>query len=344
MALARSLQGIVLFFNPLAKHAFRALLFLFILVFQSALFGVERYGAIEIGGKGVKGYVVELDHSLASISYRNSYNTAPQSGISSDFIMSQEMINRISEDVARLKKALVKDQNIPVKEIYIIASSALNKIQNKSALAAHIEHKTHSKLSFIDEKEESIYGFYGSVPKTEWNTASMIDIGGGNTKVAWMNDQNRLDFFEIPLGSVSTTQRANTLETNSSFEAMCTNIIQNELTTIPDVTPKEVLYASGGIFWATAYLKTNGNLASFVSLQREDFERVINTFSHEQTPCVNDASAHCFLLHYYGAQDLIAGAILARETIDKLHFFDQKIYFAKEGAWVIGWLFMRQSH
>jgi len=336
----RLLQGIVLFSKSLPKNAYRALFFLFIFVCQGALFGVERYGAIEIGGKGVKGYVVELNQNLASIRYRDSYNTAPQSGIDSNFILSQEMITHISDDVARLKKALVIDQNIPEKKIFIIASSALNKIQNKPALETSILQKTHVKLFFIDEREESMYAFYGSIPKVEWNTSSMIDIGGGNTKVAWINEKNTLDFFEIPLGSVSTTQRADMLDTNSSFETKCTNVIQSELTTFPDAATKKVLYASGGIFWATAYLKTNGNLETFVTLQKEDFERVINTFSHEQAQCVDDTTAHCFLLHYYGAKDLIAGAILARETIDKLHFFNQKIYFAKDGAWVIGWLFM----
>ena len=142
----RLLQGIVLFSKSLPKNAYRALFFLFIFVCQGALFGVERYGAIEIGGKGVKGYVVELNQNLASIRYRDSYNTAPQSGIDSNFILSQEMITHISDDVARLKKALVIDQNIPEKKIFIIASSALNKIQNKPALETSILQKTHVKL------------------------------------------------------------------------------------------------------------------------------------------------------------------------------------------------------
>ena len=292
----------------------------------------------------MKGYVVELDQNLATIRYRDSYNTAPQSGIDSNFILSQEMINHISEDVALLQRTLVKDQNIPEKGIFIIASSALNKIQNKPALKASIESKTHVKLSFIDEREESMYAFYGSVPKTAWNTSTMIDIGGGNTKVAWINDKYGLDFFEIPLGTVSTTQRADGLEGDSSFVAKCESVIHSTLTPFPTAATKETLYASGGIFWATAYLKTNGKLASFESLNKEDFERVIQTFSQEQTQCSDDATAPCFLLHFYGAKNLIAGATLAKESIERLHFFNQKIYFAKDGAWVIGWLFMRSSH
>jgi exopolyphosphatase/pppGpp-phosphohydrolase len=337
----RSLQGIVLCFKPLPKGAFRALLFLCILLCQSTLFGLERYGAIEIGGKGVKGYVVELEQNQAHIRYRDSYNTAPQSGIDSNFILSQEMINHISDDVARLKKALLKDQNISEKELFIIASSALNKIQNKPALEASIESKTHLKLSFIDERQESMYAFYGSVPKAQWRTSSMMDIGGGNTKVAWIDEKNRLDFFEIPLGTVSTTQRADMLENNASFEANCLSVIQNTLTPFPTAASKETLYTSGGIFWATAYLKTNGNLESFVHLQKEDFERVISTFSREPMHCSDDATPNCFLLHYYGAKNLVAGAILAKESIEKLHFFDHEIYFAKDGTWVIGWLMMR---
>ncbi|WP_263833840.1 Ppx/GppA phosphatase family protein [Sulfurospirillum oryzae] len=330
-----------MFFKNSSKSAFRSLLFLFILVCYTTLFGVERYGAIEIGGKGVKGYVVEIDHNLATIHYRNSFNTAPQSGINSNFFISQEMINLVSEDVAHLKTLLVKDQNISENEIFIIASSALNKIHNKAELEKGIAHKTNSKLFFIDEREESMYAFYGSVPKAQWNSSSMIDIGGGNTKVAWINEKNTIDFFEIPLGTVSTTQQADRLDANISFGEKCANVIKNELTSFPNAATKETLYASGGIFWATAYLKTGGKLEAFVSLEKEDFERIITTFSHEQAACTDETLAPCFLLHYYGAKDLIAGATLARDTITKLHFFTQKIYFSKDGAWVIGWLLQR---
>lgn len=252
--------------------------------------------------------------------------------------MTSEMIHHVTADIVLLQKALLNEQKIQERNIFIIASSAINKIKNKPELEANVKSHTHHPLHFIDEKEESTFAFYGSIPSTQWSNSSMIDIGGGNTKVAWMDEKNAIDFFEIPLGTVSLTQRAIQQETNTSFETQCSNIIQKELSTLQNTHTKETLFASGGIFWATAYLKTNGHLESFVRLEKIDFENVIALFAHEERKECSEASAQCFLLGYYGAKNLVAGALLAKETINAMQFFDQKIYFARDGAWVIGWL------
>ncbi|QIR75701.1 Ppx/GppA phosphatase family protein [Sulfurospirillum diekertiae] len=319
------------------KKNFFLRLFLCIFLCHAALFG-EQYGAIEIGGKGVKAYVIEIDNTLTKINYRNALNTAPQSGITEHHLMTPEMIQHVSSDIAILQNMLLHDQNISEQNIFIIASSAIYKIKNRPALETKVKKMTHHSLYFINEKEESTFAFYGSVPKAQWLSASMIDIGGGNTKVAWMDAQNIIDFFEIPLGTVSLTQQADLRDTNTSFEEKCVSVIQNELSTLQKTHTKEALYASGGIFWATAYLKTNGHLESFVRLEKADFEKVVALFSHEERKECSEANAQCFLLGYYGAKNLVAGALLAKETIDTMQFFDQKVYFAKDGAWVIGWL------
>lgn len=252
--------------------------------------------------------------------------------------MSSEMIKQVTSDIVVLKKTLMHEQKIAEQNIFIIASSAINKIKNRPELETKVKNTTHLKLHFINEKEESTFAFYGSVPKEQWPNASMIDIGGGNTKVAWIDAHNAIDFFEIPLGTVSTTHHADLLDANSSFEEKCSAVIKQELHSIKNFETKEMLYASGGIFWATAYLKTDGHLESFVALEKADFENLIALFSHEERKACTDATAQCFLLGYYGAKNLVAGALLAKETIDTMQFFDRKIYFAKDGAWVIGWL------
>jgi len=320
----------------LFKNVFRFLLFIFLC--HTALFGAEHYGAIEIGGKGVKAYVIDIEPNLTKISYRNGLNTSPQSGITEHQTMNSEMVKQVTSDIVMLKKILVSEQKIPEHNIFIIASSAINKIKNRPELEANVKNSTHLVLHFIDEKEESTFAFYGSVPKEQWQKASMIDIGGGNTKVAWIDANHTIDFFEIPLGTVSTTQHADILDTNASFEEKCSRIINKELSVIKFSEEKETLFASGGIFWATAYLKTNGHLESFVVLEKVDFENLIALFSHEQKKECTDATAQCYLLGYYGAKNLVAGALLAKETIETMKFFNQKVYFVKDGAWVIGWL------
>ena len=322
----------------LSKHLLRSLLFLFIFLCHSALIGAEHYGAIEIGGKGVKAYVIDIDNNLTKMTYRNGLNTSPQSGISEQHHMNASMIKQVTSDIVLLKNILLNEQNVSEEHLFIIASSAINKIKNRPELETSVKNNTHLTLHFIDEYEESHFAFYGSIPKAQWDKASMIDIGGGNTKVAWLDSNHTIDFFEIPLGTVSTTQQAQTLDTNISFEQKCLRVINKERSSMKHIEGKETLFASGGIFWATAYLKTNGHLDSFVPLEKADFEHLIALFSQEQRKECTEATAQCYLLGYYGAKNLVAGGLLAKETIEAMKFFNQKVYFAKDGAWVIGWL------
>ena len=334
MLLVQRLPDIVLLVKPM----FRSLLVLFVFLCHSALIGAEHYGAIEIGGKGVKAYVIDIDANLTKMTYRNGLNTSPQSGISEQYLMNSSMIKQVTSDIVVLKNALLNEQKVSEDHLFIIASSAINKIKNRPELETSIKNSTRLTLHFIDESEESRFAFYGSVPKDQWNKASMIDIGGGNTKVAWMDSNHTIDFFEVPLGTVSTTQNAHALDTNASFEQKCLRIINKELSSIKSFENKETLFASGGIFWATAYLKTNGHLESFVPLEKADFEHLIALFSQEQRKECTEATAQCYLLGYYGAKNLVAGGLLAKETIEAMKFFNQKVYFVKDGAWVIGWL------
>lgn len=252
--------------------------------------------------------------------------------------MTSEMIQHVTSDIVVLQNTLLNEHKIPERNIFMIASSAIHKIKNKPELETNVKSRTHHTLHFIDEKEESTFAFYGSVPTAQWENSSMIDIGGGNTKVAWLDEKKAIEFFEIPLGTVSLTQRAQSHDTNTSFEEKCFSVIQEELSLLQKTHKKETLYASGGIFWATAYLKTNGHLESFVRLEKADFEKLIALFAHEERKECSEANAQCFLLGYYGAKNLVAGALLAKETIGAMQFFDQNVYFARDGAWVIGWL------
>lgn len=316
---------------------FRLFFFSFLLL-HGSLYATERYGAIEIGGKGVKAYAINIDDGFAKIIHRDAKNIAPQSGIQKDGHMDKGMIALIATNALFLKNSLMLHQNIPEEKIFVVASSAINKVHNKQDLVKSIADATQSKLHFIDEKEESLYGFYGVVPKIQWENALMMDIGGGNTKVAWLTKVNsEIDFFEIPLGTVSLSKAAEATPGLESFEEKCKNIASNatiENQKLDLIKNIETLYVSGGIFWATAYLKTNRNIDTFEALKREDFENMRLSLMRE------DDIAR-YLQSSYGTKNIMAGSILAEKTIERLGFLDKKIYFAKDGTWIIGWLFFK---
>jgi hypothetical protein len=316
-------------------------LFLLCSVFLLVLFGNDYYGTIEIGGKGVKAYVIEHDSAQTRIVARNSINTAPQSGMNADKILSETMIAAIIRDIQTLRQKTFQSYGtLASNHEFIVASSAINKIANKERLSQRIFQTTALPLYFIDEKEESLFGFYGAVPKDEWNTAAMIDIGGGNTKIAWLDEEKRFRFQEIPLGTVSLTKRANADQSAAAFRQKAFNAVQAYAHTIDALPIKPSVYLVGGIFWATAYYQHDGQLKTFTPLNGDDFDILASTFSASaigQNCTPDTVEKTCFLLRYYGAKNLVAGAVLAQTLLE--HYRNsQKIVFAKEGAWMIGWL------
>ena len=345
MPLVGQSQGFVLFSKVSQQRFFKALLALFLFAF-TLLNASEYYGAIEIGGKGVKSYFIEVDDvkTMGKIVERTSSNTAPQSGIGTDLVMSASMIESIASEIATMKANLIKHHHLGDSHIFVIGSSAINKIHNKEALSHAISSKAHQALFFINEQEESIFAFYGAIPKDVWGKSAMIDIGGGNTKIAWKNEKNAtMDFIEIPLGTVSLSTKSLEGNVTQPFHDACLEHITHALPASHHLKEKATLYASGGIFWATAYLKMEGHLSAFTPLQESDFQNVIETFSTPFECSKTQKSPQCFLLDYYGTTHLVAGALLAKETIKKLDFFEKNVVFAKEGGWVIGWL-LATSH
>lgn len=319
-------------------------LVLFCIVFLSVLFGSEYYGAIEIGGKGVKAYVIESDADQTRIVSRNGINTAPQSGIDAQNELSQEMIANISRDVKTLWHTIDQKYVILPQHRYVVASSAIHKIHNKKALNKAIFEAIKQPLYYIDEEEESRYGFYGTVPVARWTSSVMIDIGGGNTKIAWLDAHNRFRYREIPLGTVSSTTLSKNHSQPASLNHRCLLTLEPYRSSLEGVPQKESLYLIGGIFWVTAYFKNDGTLDAYTALNVDDFETMIRTYlrQHSQQNCGESTSEKtCFLLRYYGADNIVCGAVIAKELVDYFRKTEH-ILFAKDGAWIIGWLLQRR--
>ena len=78
----------------------------------------------------MKAYVIDIDANLTKMTYRNGLNTSPQSGISEQYLMNSSMIKQVTSDIVVLKNTLLNEQKISEDHLFIIASSAINKIKN----------------------------------------------------------------------------------------------------------------------------------------------------------------------------------------------------------------------
>ena len=75
---------------------------------------------------------------------------------------------------------------VPVKNIYVVASSGLPRPPNRDALVKVIKDKTGKDLRTIDANAEVMLTILGVVPSEHRATSVLVDIGSGNTKGGYL--------------------------------------------------------------------------------------------------------------------------------------------------------------
>lgn len=165
--------------------------------------------AIEIGAKGVKGRLFNSslnsrgEHDIQEQSYQKNINT----NITDENTENVEMFsnNKILETasaVSEIVKLFKKENHISDDNIYIFGSSALLKYKNKELLSFEVNKIINKHVEFIDVKDEVVYGYIDSIPSDYKNTALIVDIGSGNTKMGYSDQIAKTnDYIDISMGT-----------------------------------------------------------------------------------------------------------------------------------------------
>ena len=234
------------------------------------------FAGIEVGSKGVKMSMVELDKHAGE---DGEFKILKDTSINTDFIsFTQPTYQATLAALNRLYEIAVKQNRIPVANVFTAISSGVNIQAQKEDKKIWIDQLINAfrlnnnepdrKVAVIDVVEEARLSHLGIVPEARRYNTFLIDIGSGNTKGGYFPYGTTKDFrlFQLTWGTKSTFNAAEKMlgddkgidNFNSQLNRVLAGAENNEIVYAVNASgafPKSDNIAfSGGIAWAVATL------------------------------------------------------------------------------------------
>jgi len=217
-------------------------------------------------------------------------------------------------------------------------------------------------MDFVNNKGEVFFGIIGSMPDKYQTSALLIDIGSGNTKIGYLEDNGRKTVsIEIPYGTVSFSEAAKKTNrsekdysiTLSSMSArQLTPLLKQELTRKPAILERKPVFMTGGVVWAMATILYPEKKDAFLNLTVDDITKFYDMavrkksgiFNVDHTRIKNkEARGNAekqlnSVKNVFTADDIIAGATLLKAISEDLRLKGRDIYFSRYGGWLFGYI------
>lgn len=246
----------------------------FLLAVQS---GESDFLVVEIAGKGPKAFVISHDFRLID---SKNVSASPLKGMA-DGLMTEPAM----QDCLKATITLAREMAEPLKQkgqnfkVMMVASSSVSVAKNFPSFKSTLEKQMAVKIDSVTADEEASLIFSTIVPPSMRQNGMALDIGSGNSRLAWHQD-GLLKQVTIQIGTVVATNMASTSK-DLALE------IRGLLPSSPNVNGKH-LYVVGGIAWAmNSFLNPNDKTMDLRKIRALDFERnkvppeVVKVFSRE---------------------------------------------------------------
>jgi exopolyphosphatase/pppGpp-phosphohydrolase len=262
----------VLLAAPLARRAsgclppwFATALALLVTALPAA--AAERRGGIEIGAKGVKATVLELDTGPSGPTSRTIMtevsNTTVAAGVVGTNKYSAGAIRETAAEAGKFAKQMREQYGVPSEKIQVIGSSGLPGASNRNELVEAVREATGlAPLRFITPCEEVGLIIAGLLAEPERSRALLVDIGSGNTKGGYLGAGGQTVCFSVPFGSVTFADRVKKDAPGQAFADAADQLrptrleapLVEEVRANPELAARSLVILSGGAAYAMVTL------------------------------------------------------------------------------------------
>lgn len=346
----------------------KLILIALILLVQSNIYSQTTglFGGIEIGSKGIKMTILEVDNIKRSdytIVKSWSENAGIAKGISIDGNLAKEDIDRAIGIVTQNLEKFKTEYKILENNIFLVASSGVAMAKNTADLITAIKLATQKDIEFINATTEAKMLLKGCIPPKQYSTSMVLDIGGGNTKGGYVDIANNDDFVFFPLnlnyGTITLTEavgkkaKKNTIqefgELSFGFLPILRDQVRGMYESKPLALEKDNVYMSGGAVWAFYTLHNGAGKEVFNEFKLEDvlyYDAVLkNNFSKYEELAKTDKDVEK-VLKTYSQKYLISASNLLLVCLEAVpNINDKKLFFAREGqhAWLVSYVVDRSK-
>lgn len=338
----------------------------------------QWYGVIEIGSKGVKGHVFDLDRVRSNQAckvnpeiYRKCL--APKTILTLDAsAVDRAQIEETVRAASDIKRVMFSssEYRIDSERLYVVGSSGVAKVDHKldltNKLNSDLGLSGNHKVDFVSDEEEPQYAFkgiMGMLPAKyqleRQSQAMVVDFGSGNTKGSYKNlerPDKPVESFSIPWGTRKATQYINDNRGDIEFseysekfrQGVLVPLMRREFTNKTYASTRPRIYLVGGIVWAVSNLSQPRSVASFPPMTLNDIESIYaravskNGFADL---CVNNPDLEinkeiARVCSIFPNEQLIAGLQLLRTFAREMKFDQKSVFFFRDSqyAWPLGYL------
>lgn len=143
-----------------------------------------------------------------------------------------------------LKDFLSVAENLKCRKILCVATSALRDAPNKKVFLKRVSKELKLNIKIIDGKQEAHYGAVAAMNLLEpLEGFTTIDIGGGSTELAYVENGKIVDTLSLDLGTVRLKELF--FDKGSNQEAI-ENYIKEIILEVPEVFKSSIIVGIGG--------------------------------------------------------------------------------------------------
>ena len=236
----------------------------------------------------------------------------------------------IKRAIDALKEFLLIAKSLKTRKIIAVATSAVRDAPNRSIFLSKVKKEVGIQIKIIDGQKEAFFGAVAASNLLPQQNGVTIDIGGGSTEFALIENRKIVDKLSLKLGTVRIKELF--FDKNNLQDAI--NYIHNELSKLPSTFRSSTIFGIGGTIRALSKVIMRKNnypldiLHSFTyNIQKElpfldlvidasDYELISLGFKQERLDVIREGTLILKeAISKIGASTLITSGVGVREGV-----------------------------
>lgn len=165
---------------------------------------MERFGVIDLGSNSVRLNIVQVyDNGAYNLLDQAKVMVRLSENLQGDGQLKAEPMERTIHAVKLFKKLLNAHE---VKCVIAVATAAVRIASNGELFLKRLKEETEIEFQIISGHQEAYYDYLGAVNTLDLDNYVMIDIGGGSTEIALIENRQLKESISLPFGSVILTE------------------------------------------------------------------------------------------------------------------------------------------
>jgi len=228
----------------------------------------KRIAIVDIGSNSARVVIFQRTsrYGFHLIAQKKAAVRISEGSYSNSGYLQEDAINRTIDALKAFKNII---QDYKARKTLIVATAAVRNAPNKEHFLKQVREETKLNIKVIDGKKEAYYGAVAAKNLLPLDNKSItIDIGGGSTDIALIENSKIVDAISIDIGTIKIKELF--FDKNLKLKE-ATDFIKKEFSKIPNKFKVEQAVAIGGVLRALSKSIMDSNNYSFKKIHAFEY-------------------------------------------------------------------------